>query len=196
MNAVSDDTNPYRPPAATLVEPPIVDASAGAELYVVAPRKFLLLMVGTLGVYSVYWFYRNWSQLRGKRGSYQPVLRAIFAIFFTHALFREIEAILARKQIVHRWSPRQLASIFVAASVMDRIVTRMDGLFFSLVSLALLVPTTLSLLQAQKAINAAEEDPSGSANSALTIGNIVWLIVGLGLWTLVGVGLYAELMGL
>jgi hypothetical protein len=50
----------YAPPEAAIT----VDATDELDYYVVSPRKFYLLAILTLNLYLVYWFYRNWSQIK------------------------------------------------------------------------------------------------------------------------------------
>ena len=53
------------------------------EFYVVGITKFIVLFLATFGIYSVYWFYRNWKlyKIHNNEDIY-PVARAIFSIFF------------------------------------------------------------------------------------------------------------------
>jgi hypothetical protein len=60
--AVSTDAiNPYAAP-----EHLGSAETAGTRLrfYVVAPRKFLILFLGTLGLYLLYWMYAQWACFR------------------------------------------------------------------------------------------------------------------------------------
>src|SRR5690349_2317990 len=187
------ELNPYKPPTAALVEPDDASTDQSASLYVVAPHKFMLMMLGTFGGYQLYWFYRNWAQLNASHRSYWPVARAIFAVFFTHSLLREVDGILARKRIAYAWSPTSIAGAYVAFTVMDNVTGRaIDGAFGVVLGIAFMLARTFALYRAQLAINAAEEDPAGAANRAITIANLAWLLVGLLVWGLVGVAFFAP----
>src|SRR5689334_3319399 len=100
--------NPYKAPEAPLAE--AEERVAEGSFYVVSPMKFLIMMVGTMGLYTLYWFYKNWSLLNRKHKAYWPVMRAVFAIFFTHALFREVDGALRRegRHMTFSWSPGAL----------------------------------------------------------------------------------------
>ncbi|AZE51116.1 membrane protein, putative [Pseudomonas chlororaphis] len=60
--------------------------------YVVSRTKFLTLFLLTFGFYRLYWAYKNWQQFKQATGQEMwPIARALFAIFCTHALYREAD---------------------------------------------------------------------------------------------------------
>jgi hypothetical protein len=62
------------------------------EFYAVSQKKFLIMYIGTLGLYSVYWFYKHWSLYKKSENEEMwPIMRSIFQIFFTHSLFSLFE---------------------------------------------------------------------------------------------------------
>ena len=57
----------------------------------VSPLKLGVLSILTLGLYELYWFYKNWKLARDEGGAkVRPFWRAIFAIFFAPSLFVRI----------------------------------------------------------------------------------------------------------
>lgn len=196
-SAPAADFNPYQPPSAAVdVQATVVSKQ---WLYVVAPRKFLLLMILTLGFYSLYWFYKNWALLNRHHKIYWPVPRAIFSIFFTHALFTEVDGLLRKRGIEFRWSPGNLATVFVVAAIASRVLDRFAGNdevnpLFALASTLMLVPMTWALFGAQRAINAAEHDPAGDSNSDITAANILWMLLGALVWMMVLLGFWVMLV--
>ncbi|NQZ89927.1 MAG: DUF3857 domain-containing protein [Colwellia sp.] len=59
-----------------------------SHFFPVAPVKFLVLSLFTMGFYSAYWMYRNWNIIKQKQQSeLMPIARAIFAIFWFYPLF-------------------------------------------------------------------------------------------------------------
>ncbi|OHX14322.1 hypothetical protein BI347_13020 [Chromobacterium sphagni] len=59
--------------------------------FAVSPRKFLILSLCTLGLYEMYWFYRNWQLVKQREGSdIWPFWRAVFGYFFCYALLSRI----------------------------------------------------------------------------------------------------------
>lgn len=58
----------------------------------VSEKKLIIMGVFTVGLYELYWFYRNWSHVRFKMGSkIMPVWRSIFAIIYSFFLFKKIK---------------------------------------------------------------------------------------------------------
>ena len=55
---------PYKPPEADLELAP----QDRPGFYVVSKTKFVVLFLATLGVYAVFWFYRNWRMYREHTG--------------------------------------------------------------------------------------------------------------------------------
>ncbi len=181
------ERNPYAPPAARLG---MATAAGHAEFYIVSRRKFVLLFVATVGLYQLYWFYRHWKQYgQAHQKLLWPVPRAIFAIFFTHSLVRNIRLSLRLGSRPHRWAPRTLATIFVilqiASNILDRLSSYGIGTPASFwASLLVLVPLGATLLSIQGAANVACGDPAGSRNSRLTAANWAWLGLGGLFWAL------------
>jgi hypothetical protein len=150
---------------------------------VVAPHKFLLLMVLTLGLYSVYWFYRNWKLLNVHHKGYWPVPRAIFSIFFAHALFSEVDSLLRKRGIKHAWAPGTAATVYVISAIASRVLEKLADMpgvspMFSVIAFLTLIPIVSSLYSAQRAINAAEGDPQGLGNARITWANLIWMALG------------------
>lgn len=188
--------NPYAPPDARIAE--VVangEAAIAPPFYVVSSHKFLLLFFGTVGIYSVYWFWRHWKLHKiDKKLDIWPVPRAIFQIFFAHSLNREVDYLIQRKRLRFDWSPGGLATLFVVASLVSGVADRLswNGIgspISDLVSLATLLPVGYCLLRTQQAANLACDDPAGDTNRRLTVANYVWLAVGALWWLLVAVGL-------
>lgn len=188
--------NPYAPPDARIAEVAANgEAAIAPPFYVVSSRKFLLLFFGTVGIYSVYWFWRHWKLHKiDKTLDIWPVPRAIFQIFFAHSLNREVDHLIQRKRLRFDWSPGGLATLFVVASLVSGVADRLswNGIgspISDLVSLATLLPVGYCLLRTQQAANVACEDPAGDTNHRLTVANYAWLAVGALWWLLVAVGL-------
>ena len=192
-NTAAEHDNLYAPPVSAVAEP--LSETEAAQFYVVAPWKFLLLFFATLGMYSLYWFWRHWAQQKRRyKLDIWPVPRAIFQIFFAHSLNREIDFRLGRVDAKYRWSPGAHATSFVVFSILSNVMDRLsaasigspytDGL-----SIVALLPLAYSMLQAQKAANAACGDPQGLGNARLTAANYIWLILGFLLWAMAALGL-------
>lgn len=184
--------NPYQAPTA-----PVADPGAGTEpeFYVVAARKFLVLMIATLGGYSLYWFWHNWRQQnRVRKRDYWPIPRAIFQIFFAHALFAEIRRRLDGAGSTLAFAPQPMAILFVVSSLGSTISDRLAGRnigspWTDVLGLLLLIPVTWTLYRAQLAANAACGDADGAGNAHFSAANLFWILLGLAVWLLVLAGM-------
>ena len=111
--------DPYTPPATPVRDTPS-DAVRDAPFHVVAPTKFVVLYIATLGLYQLFWFYMQWSRWRvGRGGSIWPVPRALFGLFYVHALARRIDRTLGERGVARRWWPMTLATLFVVMEVLN-----------------------------------------------------------------------------
>jgi hypothetical protein len=198
-SALSLDSNPYQAPTA-----PVLDTSleTDATFYVVGLRKFLVMMIGTLGLYGFYWFYKNWALFNRRYDTkYWPVPRAIFSIFFTHSLFNEVDGQLQKRGVAYDWMPGLAATVYVVAAIAGRILDRLavkeiGSPVTDVLGIVMMVPMVWALYRGQRAINLAEGDPEGTRNARLTTANILWLLPCLLLWLLVLLGLAAIALGL
>ncbi|WP_374515052.1 hypothetical protein [Niveibacterium sp.] len=191
------DANIYAPPKAC-----VADVEGGKEVahpfYVVAPRKFLALFVATLGFYLVFWFYLNWRRYKTATGvSVLPAVRAVFSVFFVHALFRAVDLTAELRGVRVQWDRRSIATQMVVFLILGNMMDRMSakGLWlpysdvFSFLCLAVLA---FLGVKAQAAINGACGDPSGRSNATFSKANIFWIVAGCFMWVLVIIG-FVEL---
>jgi len=67
----------------------------------VSVGKFILMCICTIGIYEVYWFYKNWHSIRERRqNNISPIVRALFSPFWYAALIKELNKEVSRA-IVH-----------------------------------------------------------------------------------------------
>jgi hypothetical protein len=188
------EDNLYRPPTAPLLLP----ETTSTAFYAVSIIKFWVLSIATAGLYRLYWHYKNWALYRASTGHPMwPVMRAIFSIFFTHSLFREVDARLRHSAIDHRWDGQMWATIYVVITLIENVTDRLAGRsvgspITDFISIAAMLLATASLQQAQRAINVALGDPEGTSNSQFTIANWIWIVVGVLLWVLILAGIFLE----
>ncbi|AAZ26120.1 MULTISPECIES: hypothetical protein [Colwellia] len=172
------------------------------EFYVVSPKKFLILFIGTFSLYTVYWFFKHWSQYKKSANEDMwPIMRGIFSIFFTHSLFALFEMKYTNKTGEKPKSINYLATIYVVFTIGCQIFGQFSDngygnpitFYFSL----LILPVSCWVLyQAQSLANFAGEDVHGESNSNLTGLNYFWLALGVVFWFLAVFGLYATLVGM
>lgn len=169
---------------------------ADINFYIVSPEKFLVLFLVTFGLYSVYWFYKNWSLYKqSTNGKIWPIMRGIFSIFFIHSLFSHIEAKHNLKTNSETEELNSLATIFIIFSIIgnvgDRIAAKGIGLPFTILSGIITLPIVCwAVYKAQLLINASSNDKNGDTNSNYSLINSFWLICGALLWLLVLLGIF------
>ena len=180
--------NPYKVPDSDLE---VNTDDSQKMFYVVSKQKFALLFFSTLGIYLLYWFYKNWQMFKESSGkSIWPVPRAIFSIFFTHSLFREVDSVLNNNNKQFDWKPETLATIYVVFAITSQVLDRMAikeiaSPYTDLMSILILPVIYLVLAKSQEAINLSQNDPEGQSNSTFTAANYVWIVLGLLFWAMV-----------
>ena len=200
------DSNVYRVPESEVSAAAAADAAqsqAGpVPFYVAAPGKFLLLFFSTLGLYHLYWFYKNWTLYARFSGvRLWPVARAIFSIFFTHSFFGLVDREARHVGVAPVWSASGIATLYVictlASNLCDRLAWKEIGTpYTDFLSLILLIPIGWALHEAQKVVNLACGDPAGKTNRRISGLNYLWIFLGTFLWLLIFVDLYDLVFGL
>jgi hypothetical protein len=174
------------------------DAPLPPLFYVVSTRKFAILFLATVGLYPIYWFYKNWDRYKDRvpeasrfGTTVSPVVRAAFSVFFVHTLFRRIREHGIAHAACRDWASRLHATwlvvLLLAGECVDTIVDALLGRpYGDLASFIVLALTLFAFLKAQRMINLACGDPSGVGNARLSRANVAWVVAGaLGwLWTI------------
>lgn len=180
------------------VPPEAVPPAAGyAPFYVVSKRKFNVLFLATLGLYSFYWFYENW--LRYKAASppesearkIWPAPRALFPVFFFHSLFRKVKQ--HATGALDDWENGAHATFLVVAiivtSVLDRMADKSVGSpATDVLSLLMLAALWFLYYKAQVLINISCGDPEGEQNNKFTVANYAWIGFGILIWIFAFIG--------
>lgn len=191
---VSD--SPYAPPQAVVADPVII--KAGPTHYVVGARKFFLLYLLTSGLYGIYWFYLHWARIRTvKRQEMWPAARAIFPVFFTHSLARELDESLRKAERDYTWSPTAVATTLVVLQWVSSFLdhwswSQPESAAVTIISIALLLPIAGLSWSLQHVANLACDEPTGDSNRRLTWANWLWLAAGTGLLVFVLLGFLAP----
>ena len=60
------------------------------QWFLVGGAKLVVMSVITLGLYQLYWFYKQWDRVRDAGDNVQPAARSLFALVFCHSLFGRI----------------------------------------------------------------------------------------------------------
>ena len=192
---MNETDNPYAAPSTAQPE-----ANAAIDksqfFYVVSPTKFIALYLTTFGLYGLYWMYRHWATYRrATRQEMWPVARAIFSIFFFHSLYAEIDQRLRRLNVAYEWNPGTLATVTVVLSLAESVLSRMGrfgatGKIWPVLVIGCIPLIGFVKMTAQRAANAACEDPIGSSNANFTVANILFLVLGGLFWPFVLIGMF------
>lgn len=177
------------------------------EYFPVSEGKLITLYILSFGLYGIYWFYKNWKlqQVRMDKKIF-PLMRAIFSIFFTHALFRRIDKSADQLENKHRFNANLLATLFVAAVVVGNLLDRvllsagiLPGLSETtviIISLIIFMLSAYPLTVVQATANRINGDILGYLNHKYSLWNYLMIAVGSVFWLMLALGLLAESIGL
>lgn len=165
------------------------------KFFVVSTRKLTVLFLATLGMYSIYWFYKQWeaykdgSDFDSDAGKMWPVMRALFPIFFVFSLLRRLREEGLRHEEIERWSTAPTAGVMTALLVLsqgfDRAANKSLGSpVTDILALVILLPLLAYFLSVQDKVNLVCDDPEGAGNARFTIANYAWIALGVALWLL------------
>ena len=106
--------------------------------FTVSQSKLVIMSLCTLGLYEIYWFYRNWDAIKKSEGSdINALLYGVFRVITVFALFKRIKGI-------SKWVAPGYVALIIAGYL--------QGVFFFVGML-----TFWPLLYAQKSIKQNEE---------------------------------------
>lgn len=180
------DDNIYAAPAANLENEN--SNSLDNEFYVVSGKKFAALFFSTMGLYAVYWYYKNWSLYKGRHNAdLWPVPRAFFSIFFIHSLFEKVHTKLVLSNVEVNWNYQSHATVLLLIQIFSNLLDRLayKGIgspITDIVSLLSLLPLGWQFYRVQVMINRSCQDAKGSRNAEFTTANYLWIAIGLFFW--------------
>ena len=180
--------NPYAPPKATVAD---VTATAAEKpiFFAVSRAKLIVLLVVTLTLYQLVWFYKNWALVRDRGDAVWPLPRTLFGVLFCYSLFERVRVRAAPVGVP--LEAGLLAAGLIFFSVVGNILDRFDDLALSGIGLLLQYVSAFFLVPVQSAINAINraEVPDHDPNDRFTALNWVWIVIGVLLIGLVALGL-------
>jgi len=149
-----------------------IDAPEAEPLYFpVSTTKLVVMTLCTLGLYQVYWFYKNWSMIRKRDASdIWPFWRAVFSIFFCASLFQDIQASAEKRGV-----PGFSAGGMAAGWIIMTLTWKLPDPFWILTNLAVLF-----MIPAQRVINDLNRAaaPAHEGNAGFGGWNIFGVVVG------------------
>jgi hypothetical protein len=161
--------NPYAPPVARVDDIAAPEQSGTPLFFAVSLTKFVVLSICTLGLYELYWFYRNWRLIKVREGvSMVPALRAFFAVFFCYALFARVRDRAAQREI----GPTLAAGPLAAGWIITTVAARLPDPYWLIAFVAFVF-----LIPVQARVNRlnAEVAPGHDRNARFDVWD--WLVV-------------------
>ena len=128
--------DPYRAPAVAPARPPVLPAtpaptptplasqaaSTAAVYYSPPTMKIVALSLSTLGVYPMYWFWRNWRAIKRERGGEQwPWARALFSPIWAYFCFRELQAVAENRRRILAFTPGMLTVFYILLCLVGQV---------------------------------------------------------------------------
>lgn len=185
----NNNNNLFAPPQAQVADVGQVYPADGAKpiYFPVSQIKLLVMLFATFGLYSVYWFYKNWKLERERtQESMLPVARAIFSVFFVYSLFKRVRDYSQHHEpdepVDTPLAAGFLATIYIVLSVLSRLPDP-----YWLITFGSFVP----ILVAQSVVNAINTRfaPGHFKNDTFSAWNWVAIVAGTIFWVLVFIGL-------
>jgi len=88
-----------------------------------ATTRLVIFSILTLGMYTIYWAYKNWEAIRvfDKR-NIEPLSRAVFSVFYIYQLLTRMAKDVAGKPSVSYSTAKKLAIIFIGLTALQMIL--------------------------------------------------------------------------
>jgi len=171
--------NPFAPPTAHVADIVVpVESLTATPFFAVSLLKLATLSICSLGLYELFWFYRNWHLIRARdQSGIMPFWRALFAVFFAYSCFARMRDHGVSLGI----APPLAAGALAAAWIITTMTWKLPDPYWliSLLAVAFLLPVQAYVNR----INSASV-PNHNRNARFSAWNWVAVIVGGGLLVL------------
>ena len=108
--------------ASTILVGPPPTPQGQPAFFAVSPLKLIVMSTATLGIYELYWFYKNWKLIKQRTESnIMPFWRAFFGVIFCYSCFREVKEVATSRGISFPWSPGLLAAGWILLTLTWRL---------------------------------------------------------------------------
>lgn len=134
--------------------------------------QFILLCLFSLGLYELYWFYKNWKFIKERNKlNISPFWRTFFTFIFAYDLFKKIFILAEEKGYTQKHSPGWITITYIGLSLLWRLLDP-----FWLLYLLSFLP----LITVVKVLNYywKTEQPNLKEKTRFSGGEIVVLVIG------------------
>lgn len=168
----------YVPPKADLNGLVSERSLAEAEYFVFSPAWVLVLCPLTLGLFGAYWTYRQWQALERSGRRVNPAGRALFLVFFVHALFRDIASARYALGLVAGRAHGGMATSFIVLEVLASLARHAGPPFGWILSIVLTLGSAVPLSMAQDDVNAVAGNTGKDGNRRIGMGGRLLIALG------------------
>ena len=184
-----------KPAEAEKLEKDIVDI----EYFSIPPKRLAILSILTLGIYEIFWFYKNWEAIKkAEQQKISPLGRAIFTVFYCHGFFKKVLQSAKKHGYGDSYSPGILATVYIILLLVGNGLSRIENTTFGLDILWLIIAISsfIPLLYIQKAINFNNSKivQNFDRNRKFSKGEIILTIIGVIWFGLVVLGTFSSLI--
>ncbi len=162
--------DPYAPPKSTVEQ--VVTRADGPYFFTTSTLKLVVMSTVTLGLYELYWFYKNWVMIRDRSGAkLMPFWRAFFSPIWAYSMFKKIRNV-AEDYELESTLPAGLLAI---GYILFQIVSQFPDPYWLIGFLAvavLILPNKLALAVNRKRM------PDFENNERFTAWNAVGIVLG------------------
>jgi len=148
----------------------------------VSPLKLVVMSTVTLGIYELYWFYKNWKLIKQRTDSnIMPFWRAFFGVLFCYSCFKEIKDVATPRGILFPSSPGLIATGWIILKLSLKLP---DPYWFVCWLTPLLLVPIQNVINRLNAVVAPNHNPnsrfSGWNIAGTVIGGIVFVLIIIG----------------
>lgn len=151
-----------------------LDDSSRRQPYFFTPStlKLALMAICTLGIYELYWFYKNWVLIKARTGQEMiPFWRAFFAPLWAYSCFKHVRLAAQENQVS---SPSPIVLLAVAYFTLNLFARLPDPYWLiSFLSFATIIPVNTAAHAVNRQIHAENFE-----NSRFSAWNWVGLVLG------------------
>ena len=155
---------------------------------IISTQKFLLFSILSLGLYQIWWMYKEWEFFEHKdKLNISPVLRAIFCVFFLYSLFKHIQIFAHENLYTKAFSSLWLFLAYILTPVL---ISTIDT--YGIITIA---TTTLYLVPAFQASNYAKKNSTlvkVIELKKMTTPQIILVVIGSLFWLMLFTALIFE----